>query len=81
MISLRHYRPFFGTIASKRTYTSSCPLNIGVCRLAFILNLLDVPKRFDGLCVSSSHWIHKVSGMINRFMSIIHVDHRFTSLV
>ncbi len=34
-----------------------------------ILHLLDVPERFDGLCPSSSRWIHTVFGMINRLVS------------
>ncbi len=32
--------------------------------LALILHLVDVPERFDGLCVSSSRWISKVFGTI-----------------
>ena len=40
--------------------------------LALILHLVDVPERFDGLCVSSSRWIHKVCGMINVLPSPCH---------
>ncbi len=33
--------------------------------LALILYLVDVSERFDGLCVSSRRWIHKVFGTIH----------------
>ncbi len=43
--------------------------------LALILHLSDVSGRFDGLCASSSRWLHKVClfGMFNRLVNIIHV--------
>ncbi len=49
--------------------------------LVLILHLVDVPERFLGLCVSSSRWIHKGFGMINRWMNIIHIIVQFLGMM
>ncbi len=46
-----------------------------------ILHLVDVPGRFNGLCVSSSRSVHAIFGKINRLVNVMHASYRFTSLV
>ncbi len=59
-------------LISRATQVTPATQKRSVCAaLAFILHLVDVTERSNGLCVSSSRWI-QIFGMINRLMNIIH---------